>query len=255
MAKLFLEIKNQTLTVRSDIERIVENSINYLEYEFNTTPDWVGLSKVVIVTYNKGKDSESHSEGQIKNQVIRAPGFSITVIGSGTVVDPVSGATKQIKIPTNEVFVTVYPSGPLTGDDNPSEEPLPGFGERMERAEAEINAIKKIIPAEGELDAIRKKNQEIEDNFKTINNSISKNRQYIADNAANIEKVQVSVEKTEKNLTNLKESIQEDFDEVNGSIRDTNSNLETLSQKVDGMKIVSKVENNVLYIYYENTIE
>lgn len=243
MAKLFLEIKNQTLTIRSDIEKIVENSVNYLEYEINATPDWTGLSKTVIVTYNNGKKSEAHSEGQIKNQVIRAPGFSITVIGSGTITDPISGNMKEIKIPTNEVFVKIYPSGQLSGDNNPSEEPIPGFGERMDRAEAEIIAIKNTIPAEGELAAIRNKNQEIETELNTIKVSVNKNAQDIANNANKIQQV-------ENNLTTLENSMQEDFDEVNNLIETTTSNLETLSQKVDGLKITSKVENNVLYIYY-----
>ena len=255
MAKLTLDIKNQTLTVRCDIDRIVENSVNYLEYEINTTSDWNNLSKVVIVTYNNGKNSEAHSDGKIKNQLIRAPGFSISVVGTGTVKDPNTGEEKTLTIPTNEVLVKIYPSGRLSGDNNPSEEPEPGFGERMTAVEADIKLIKEQIPAEGELQTIRDQNAEIQNSFTTINNTLGEHTTSISENASEIQQVG-------NNLATLENSIQEDFDEVNSLIGTTNSNLETtnsnleaLSQKVDGLKIASKVENNVLYIYYEDTLE
>lgn len=194
MAKLYLEIKNQTLSVRCDIERIVEKSINYLEYEIIATDDWEGLAKKVIVTYNNGKDREEHTDGKIKNKVIQAPGFTISVVGYKLKTVPATETEPQkvitsLQIPTNEVFVKIHSSGPTEGENTSDEELEPDDKARLTAVEQSILGIN--------------------DSISTIGNS---------------------------------------FKEVN-------TELDALSQEVDNMKISTKVEDNVLYIYYENTLE
>ena len=254
MAKLTLDIKNQTLTVRCDIDRIVENSVNYLEYEINTTSDWNNLSKVVIVTYNNGKNSEAHSDGKIKNQLIRAPGFSISVVGTGTVKDPNTGVEKTLTIPTNEVLVKIYPSGRLSGDNNPSEEPEPGFGERMDAVEADIKLIKEQIPAEGELQTIRDQNAEIQNSFTTINNTLGEHTTSISENASEI---QTNKENIEKNASDIIKNAEEIGNHTK-TLTEQSQNIEnnsTAIQEINNTRLAAQVKNNILYIDYFKNIE
>ena len=254
MAKLTLDIKNQTLTVRGDIDRIVENSVNYLEYEINTTSDWNNLSKVVIVTYNNGKNSEAHSDGKIKNQLIRAPGFSISVVGTGTVKDPNTGEEKTLTIPTNEVLVKIYPSGRLSGDNNPSEEPEPGFGERMTAVEADIKLIKEQIPAEGELQTIRDQNAEIQNSFTTINNTLGEHTTSISENASEI---QTNKENIEKNASDIIKNAEEIGNHTKTLIEQSQNieNNSTAIQEINNTRLAAQVKNNILYIDYFKNIE
>ena len=117
MAKLYLDIKNQTLTVRCDIDRIVENSVNYLEYEINTTSDWDGLSTKVIIVQGANKPQEVYG-GKIPSSMIRTPGIMISVIGY------VVNADEQIEkmITTSPIFINIYPSGSIKGDTTGEEE-------------------------------------------------------------------------------------------------------------------------------------
>lgn len=254
MAKLTLDIKNQTLTVRCDIDRIVENSVNYLEYEINTTSDWNNLSKVVIVTYNNGKNSEAHSDGKIKNQLIRAPGFSISVVGTGTIKDPNTGEEKTLTIPTNEVLVKIYPSGRLSGDNNPSEEPEPGFGERMTAVEADIKLIKEQIPAEGELQTIRDQNAEIQNSFTTINNTLGEHTTSISENASEI---QTNKEHIEKNASDIIKNAEEIGNHTKTLIEQSQNieNNSTAIQEINNTRLAAQVKNNILYIDYFKNIE
>ena len=254
MAKLYLDIKNQTLTVRCDIDRIVENSVNYLEYEINTTSDWNNLSKVVIVTYNNGKNSEAHSDGKIKNQLIRAPGFSISVVGTGTIKDPNTGEEKTLTIPTNEVLVKIYPSGRLSGDNNPSEEPEPGFGERMTAVEADIKLIQEQLPAEGELQKIRDQNAEIQNSFTTINNTLGEHTTSISENASEI---QTNKDNIEKNANDIIKNAEEIKNHVETLIEQSQNieNNSTAIQEINNTRLAAQVKNNILYIDYFKNIE
>jgi hypothetical protein len=254
MAKLILDIKNQTLTVRCDIDRIVENSVNYLEYEINTTSDWSNLSKVVIVTYNNGKNSEAHSDGKIKNQLIRSPGFSISVVGTGTIKDPNTGEEKTLTIPTNEVMVKIYPSGRLSGDNNPSEEPEPGFGERMDRVEAEIGVIKNTIPAEGELQTIRDQNTEIQNSFTTINNTLGEHTTSISENASEIQTNKNNIEKNANDIIKNAEEIEKHTKTLTEQSQNIENNS-TAIQEINNTRLAAQVKNNILYIDYFKNIE
>ena len=256
MAKLTLDIKNQTLTVRCDIDRIVENSVNYLEYEINTTSDWDGLTKKVIISYNNGKNSVEPEEEDnlIPYEAIIAPGFSVNVVGyhsEGEGED--AKITKRIM--TNEVLIKVYPGGKTNGQNKPQTLPGADSEDRLRAVEQKVSDLETRVPTKEELQTIRDQNAEIQNSFTTINNTLGEHTTSISENASEIQQVG-------NNLATLESSIQEEFDEVNSligttnsNLETTNSNLETLSQKVDGLKIASKVEDNVLYIYIENTPE
>ena len=111
MAILTFRVKGQTLTVESKINKIVENSVNYLDYEIIYDDEkWDSpLAKKVVITYDK-KAYEIFGD-KIPSQVIRAPGFTVSVVGykSGSETD--SG----IIITTSPIAIKVFPSGAIEG--------------------------------------------------------------------------------------------------------------------------------------------
>lgn len=114
MAILTLKVKGQTLTVESEIDRIVENSVNYLDFEISCDDEnWNDLVKKVIVTYDK-KAWEAFTI--IPSETIHSPGFTISVIGSrksGTNGDDDLGEI----VTTYPVAIKVFPSGATNGSD------------------------------------------------------------------------------------------------------------------------------------------
>lgn len=118
MAILTFEVKGQTLTVKSSIGRIVENSINYLECEIKSDdPEWnqENLGKYLVITTKDGKSYEQGYGIISGDNIIKAPGFQVSVIGK----KEESGEEKGIQITTQPVFVQVYPSGATKGDGTP----------------------------------------------------------------------------------------------------------------------------------------
>lgn len=111
MAILTFRVKGQTLTIESKIDKIVENSVNYLDYEIIYDDEkWDSpLAKKVVVTYDK--NTYEIFGDKIPSQVIHAPGFTVSVVGykSGSVDD--SG----IIITTSPVAIKVFPSGAIEG--------------------------------------------------------------------------------------------------------------------------------------------
>ena len=111
MAILTFRVKGQTLTVESKINKIVENSINYLDYEIIYDDEkWdPPLAKKVVVTYDK-KTYEIFGD-KIPSQVIHAPGFTVSVIGYKSDSEDDSG----IIITTYPVAIKIFPSGAIKG--------------------------------------------------------------------------------------------------------------------------------------------
>lgn len=111
MAILTFRVKGQTLTVESKIDKIVENSINYLDYEIIYDDEkWDSpLAKKVVVTYDK-KAYEIFGD-KIPSQVIHAPGFTVSVVGYKSGSEGNSG----IIITTSPVAIKVFPSGAIEG--------------------------------------------------------------------------------------------------------------------------------------------
>lgn len=111
MAILTFRIKGQTLTVESKINKIVENSVNYLDYEIIYDDEkWdPPLAKKIVVTYDK-KTYEIFGD-KIPSQVIHAPGFTVSVIGYKSDSEDDSG----IIITTYPVAIKVFPSGAIKG--------------------------------------------------------------------------------------------------------------------------------------------
>lgn len=235
MAKLYLEVKNQTLSVRCDIDRIVENSVNYLEYEvIFRTEDWNSITgKRIVITYNNGKSIKQQSltdEKIIPHEALHSPGFAISLVGENT-----SSGKVVNRIPTSQVYIKVYPSGEIYGDNVQVEFPSASF-------ESQFDELKGIVEVNTE---------KIEDLEQSIGNT--ENWAALREDVNKIETETIPSLREETNVALA--AIEGSIGTTNSNLETTNSNLETLSQKVDGLKIASKVENNVLYIYYEDTLE
>lgn len=128
MAILTFEVKGQTLTVKSSIGRIVENSVNYLNYDIVTSdPDWMGLAKKLIITTSEGATEIGESEQEyIPNKKIISPGFQVSIVGYST---NETGEELDKRITTYPIFISVSPAGPLKGADPDNSLPVPSEGE------------------------------------------------------------------------------------------------------------------------------
>lgn len=124
MAILKLIVEGQTLKVKSEIDKIVENSINYLDYELILNDaHWneKGLAKEVIVTY----DGNSYSciDGVIPNSIIHPPGFLISVVGTKNIENEQEEQIIDRRITTFPVLISVSPSGKIDNLSNKEEIP------------------------------------------------------------------------------------------------------------------------------------
>lgn len=114
MAILTLKVKGQTLTVESEIDRIVENSVNYLDFKIICDDEnWEDLATKVIVTYDK-KAWEAFTI--IPSETIHSPGFTISVIGYRSPGINSDDDLGEI-VTTYPVAVKVFPSGATNGSD------------------------------------------------------------------------------------------------------------------------------------------
>ena len=78
MAILTFEVKGQTLTVKSSIGKIVENSVNYLDYDI--IADWgADITRNLIISSGNISAMQKINE-PIDESLIKAPGFQATVI-------------------------------------------------------------------------------------------------------------------------------------------------------------------------------
>jgi hypothetical protein len=118
MAILTFKIKGQTLSIKSKIDKLVENSINYLTYDILLESDdgWEGCGINIFFTSFLGKTikipvttlGESYN---VPKEVIKAPGFMVNMIGSKATKENEEG----IVITTQPIFVSVVEGGKSEG--------------------------------------------------------------------------------------------------------------------------------------------
>lgn len=240
MAKLYLDIKNQTLTVRCDIDRIVENSVNYLEYEINTTSDWAGYTAQVIVTCQSG--TYRIPGEKIPNYVLLSPGFSIGVIGiiSSNGFDNDGNPIKPIdyRITTNPVFIQVHPSCAMEVIKAPSREEL--ALEWAEAIEESIKELQEIAGLSESAKGIYKRLEKVEDEVESVNNTLGEHTTNISKNTTEIQTNKENIEAHEKTLTEQSQNIE---------------NNSTAIQEINNTRLAVQVKNNILYIDYFKNIK
>jgi hypothetical protein len=141
MAKLLLKVNEQSLTVEYDIPKIVENSINYLEYEV-IIPDgsetWESCEsfQIFFTGENGSLPPSTTLSGNIPSEVIKAPGFAVTVVGTGA---------DNYFVPTESVVIQVFPNDTYNNVIDPPEgETLQNwYEELLSASQTAINDIKR----------------------------------------------------------------------------------------------------------------
>jgi len=191
MAILTLKVKGQTLTVESEIDRIVENSVNYLDFEIiRDDENWEDLATKVIVTYDK-KAWEAFTI--IPSETIHSPGFTISIIGyrkPGTNGDNDLGEI----VTTYPVAVKVFPSGATNGSD-PEDTAIELS--TAEELNAKIDNVK--YQANEKIDDLTEKITTLSDENKEINEEITKINEEIVSLSENVSN---KIQETEQNLIN-----------------------------------------------------
>ena len=94
-------VENQILS-RTDTNRIIEKSKNYLFAEFTFSEDWNNTNKAIIfendvLRYKIYLDSDNKC--QVPNRIIRNDGFTISVIGENS--------ENLVTITTSELYIAV----------------------------------------------------------------------------------------------------------------------------------------------------
>ena len=249
MAKLYLEVTNQTLVVHSDIERIVENSLNYLEYEIiNKTDDWDSFVKKIVVTYDN--DSWEHSYPSVEEErvihpgAIHAPGFTISVVGTKT-EDKNGEAVVIGRIPTNSVTIKVWPSGSINGDNVQHDFP----GEPAD-FETQFNELKNQVGLNTtDISELKKtsdttlleKVERVEEQINVLNTSISTLDTKTSELATEISSLNTDV----SDLTTM-------FSDVEEDVTTLETNILELNTKISKLEIETTIENNIFVVKYKN---
>lgn len=94
-------VENQILS-RTDTNRIIEKSKNYLIAEFSFSEDWDNTNKAIIFENNVLRYKiylDSDNKCQVPNRIIRNDGFTISVIGENS--------ENLVTITTSELYIAV----------------------------------------------------------------------------------------------------------------------------------------------------
>lgn len=94
-------VENQILS-RTDTNKIIEKSKNYLFAEFAFSADWDNTNKAIIFDNNTLRYKvylDSNNKCQVPNRIIRNDGFTISVIGENS--------ENFVTITTNELYIGV----------------------------------------------------------------------------------------------------------------------------------------------------
>lgn len=94
-------VENQILS-RTDTNKIIEKSKNYLFAEFTFSADWNNTNKTIIFENKELRYKiylDSNNKCQVPNRIIRNDGFTISVIGENS--------ENFVTITTNELYIGV----------------------------------------------------------------------------------------------------------------------------------------------------
>ena len=138
---LNLSVEGQKLSCDGEERFLVENAINYLEFVVNFSDEWAGLSKQIFFTQkNYTVGIKNMANGHVPSEVIRAPGFSISIIG-----EKFEGEELKTRITTNPIHIPLNVSGPLR-------ENLSHVPEQQSTIQELQNSIQKLIRKVQELE-------------------------------------------------------------------------------------------------------
>ena len=108
MANLKLKITNQSLSAELDVDKLIENSFNYLSYEMEFSSDWEGYIKKVYFLHQELSEPRYGLNGRVPSRVLRAPGFEMRIVGK----NPSTGQS----ISTNSISIPIFHSAIFSSD-------------------------------------------------------------------------------------------------------------------------------------------
>lgn len=160
MPILKFSIIGQDIKAEPFKEKIIANSINYLEVEFSfdkASKDWNGLDKFAEFIWDR-KSYIAELQTQLKFyvpwQVIKTPGFTVSVFGrKKTTTGNTTVVSKQIT--TDPIPIKVYPSGNLQGlfaDEETNEVYIAVAEEALDNSE---KALKMAMDSAAKVDQLR----------------------------------------------------------------------------------------------------
>lgn len=277
MPILKFSIIGQDIKAEPFKEKIIANSVNYLEVEFsfdNASSDWDGLDKFAEFIWNK-KSYIAELQTQLKFyipwQVIKTPGFTVSVFGrKKTVTGNTTIVSKQIT--TDLIPVKVYPSGNLQGlfaDEETNEVYIAVAEEALDNSEKALkmamDSAAKVDQLRLDIDNISKKIEDalnLTDKFNTFvrkvdtalvtqNQVIKGLEQTTKENEKKLQNLNNEVSNLREDMQNLllKDSdfetrfikIQEDFNIVSQNFATITSDLQKLSDNIQQQE--AKIQN------------
>lgn len=236
MAILTFEVKGQTLTVKSSIGQIIENSINYLEFKIiNNDNDWKGLTYKAIVSNKIGNEEAiyptTRGEGTIPKEKIKTPGFQISILGYA---EKEGIITKQIT--TNPIFIAVAPSGEIVAEkiETPptGADPVEQINSRIT---SEINEVNKTIT--NKENTI---NQRISNEISGVNETINASKETLQEDfASKINQLKTDLYGSEDN------TIKGDIEILQENISGNANGIESLKEDLYGSNKEKTLENSI----------
>lgn len=211
MAILTFKIKGQTLSIESKIDKVVENSVNYLTYKILLESDdgWEGCGINIFFTSFLGETikfpvTTLGKSYNVPKEVIKTPGFMVNMIGSKGTKEGEEG----VVITTQPIFVSVVGGGKSEGieasETNITQSTIEalntsiaGLGEDLTDLETALNS------------SITRLEKDLTDSKIALNSSITG----LGDNLTNLEEtLNTSIAGLEKDLTNLETALNEKED-------------------------------------------
>jgi hypothetical protein len=220
MATLKIKVQGQSLHISSDIPKIVEDSINYLQYEIEYSEDWQDYSKTVYFSredytspgYSGGGVGLSFSGGVVDSGVITSPGFVIAILG----------AKGGQQITTEPGVVRVYPTGKyISTGEAPSKEQIEQWHDAIIQTVNNISTQVNIIDAkisgisETANEALTVAN-EAKSTAQSAENKASNAGSLAAAATAEVEALAKTVERVEENLNDV---LEENIGNITSEIR------------------------------------
>jgi predicted nucleic acid-binding Zn-ribbon protein len=233
MAQLHLFVKDQTLTIKSDIDKVVENSENYLKADVTLLDEyWEDLDLSLLVEYDGSTYPCGEGSGYrtyiVNSSYIQPPGFFLTLVGRG----------EEIQIPTNSIFVPVHLSNSLVPDEELIDPPerwdsaIDGFNTTISEFKETVNGT--INEFE---ETVNKFKATVEDKIKGLGGRVTTNE-------GNISDLQTNVETTKGNLSTFIGQTENNISELGGRI-DTIEGQELNERITTNEGNISNLQTNV----------
>jgi chromosome segregation ATPase len=245
---LQLYVEGQSLTMVKPSEKIVADSVNYLEFVVfwteETKENWAGLNVYAEFTWNRNSRLVKININEINRyfvpwRVISTPGFSVSIFGTDSEVilqDGIAVQSVRKRITTNAQRVEVFPSG-LNLINNTIEDgtgpTYPGGGASSEE----------LLELEMQLDAVRDGLEETTNNLENFIKDQEKDSKELQDNINSnlsyIRAIQSQLKKAKEEISELftiSEKLSKDIENNLSKIDKNAADIAALSESILAFK-------------------